>query len=289
MARTLFVTIGRGDEVQVRRVPMNAATQTTVEQLFETQEEVFREGIDEEHEFTGSYTPDPNELLYLDNLPEARRMAETVEGNALAIEALSEAELRSGNVRSLFAGRTEGGGSFIGVQNFQRSQVLIQGRVFLFSGDTYTELTEPGLMIGASIASLVVNGRLKFSQLGKAKRIFDLTELVREATDPEVQTFGSHLSISVENLDQFVGQADQTVRKKIYQIGRSGVLEQYTVPHIADAAAQLGMALTVAGGRIVIPPEKTEMKKLINFLDDGIYRSGMTDRLYYANSKRPLA
>lgn len=288
MPRTLFATLGIGADFCVRRIPLDAATQNTVTQNFETQETTFLDGKDDEHLFEGDYSPDPNELMYVDDLPEAARIVGALEGNALAVDTLTDAELSSGRVRSLFTGYSADGTTFASIQNFQRSQVLTQGRSLFKSNDTYTAITQTGLTIGPAVSCVVVNERMKFEHLTKAKRIFDLSAIVREATEPEVRQFAAHASLSIGNLDEFVAQTDQTLRKKIYQIGRSGILDQHPVAHIEQAATALGMDLTVKDDRIELPATKREMKKVIQFLDDGIYRSGLTDTLYYTNSKRRL-
>lgn len=290
MARNLFATLSFGASVEVRRIPMDTLMQREVSEAFDTQERQLLMGVDDEILFDGGYFPEgDNEILYLDDLVEAAAMMLAVEGNSTAYQVLDDADLHSGNIRSLFSGERQSTGTFrIGVQNFQRTQVLQQGLSFLHSADTYHKLEENGLSLANSVACIVEGRRTKFTNFSRAKRIFDLREVYREATTPEVEEFCSHAALLVSDTDSFVQSADQSMRKTINQIRKSAVLNRYPTEAIKAAADEIGFPLEMDENRIVIPPDKGKAKLVLNFLDDGVYRSHLTDQLYYANSKRTV-
>ena len=290
MARNLFATLLYGDSVEVRRIPMDASMQHEVSEVFDTQERQILANVDEEVLFDGRYTPeDDNAILYLDDLVEAAAMLMAVEGNSTAYQVLNDVDLHSGNIRSLFSGDRLANGAFrIGVQNFQRTQVLKRGRNFLYSTDTYRKLEDNGLSLANSVACIVEGQRTKFTSFSRAKRIFDLREVYREATTQEVNDFCSHAHLLVSDIDSFLHLTDQSMRKTINQIRKSNVLDQYSTENIKAAADEIGFPLEIDESRIVIPSDKGKAKLVLSFLDDGVYRSHLTDQLYYANSKRTV-
>ncbi|MGO4836899.1 hypothetical protein AB4144_32105, partial [Rhizobiaceae sp. 2RAB30] len=65
-----------------------------------------------------------------------------------------------------------------------------------------------------------------------------------------------------------------------------GVLGNHAVNQIEAACNAVGMAVTVNNGRLVMPTDRAEIKKLLRFLDDGLYEAPLTKVRYVTNSKR---
>lgn len=288
MPRNLFATIGTGNDFKVKRITTDANTQREITAIFKSQEAVFLRDVEVETPFTGSYTPDQNELLYIDDLAEINAMRRAIEGNATSYDLLSENELNSGIVRSIFSGTSENGNCSIGIQYFQRNQVLERHRTIILSGQTYNKLSNAGLTIGSSLTAFIYNNRMKFSSYAKARRIFDLTDTYREATTQEVRNFTANDKFSVDDSRVFEVNADQVIRKKIFQINQSGILDNYTVDQFYSAARELDLALTIIDNKIQMPSDKQEIKAVLNFFDDSVFRSSLTEIVFYANSKRVI-
>ena len=67
MPRTFFAICRIGAENVVRRIPIRAAVQNELEQLFDAQEATFLAGRDEEVVFDGDWKPDGNQLLVVND------------------------------------------------------------------------------------------------------------------------------------------------------------------------------------------------------------------------------
>lgn len=284
----LFATVGKGNNVRIRRVPLSRATQESVHAEFTNLATRFTGDRDTEVKFDGGYYPEEDEILYLDDLIEAKAMCEAADGNVTALERLDESELDSGEVKALFVATHQDGGTLLHVQAFQRNQVLSKKRTLLLSGDTYNNMEETGLLISNSLVAKVDGSRTSFISFAMAKRVFDLDSAFQSATDEDMESFADHPKLSFDSREDFVSLSDQIVRKKVPSIRRSGILDDYSASQISAAAEELDIELPVRGDQIVIPSEKRAVKDLLKFLDDGIYKSGLTGILYVTSSKRPV-
>ena len=147
-------------------------------------------------------------------------------------------------------------------------------------------MTDQAFALDNSLTFIAEDGKLKFKHFQKMRSIVNLLDVYREATDQEVQSFSSHVSFEVADHAAFLASADQVSRKLMHAINRSGTLDNYTVPQIETAANAVGVGVTVNAGRIVMPTERAEVKKLLRFLDDGLYEAPLSGQRYITNSKR---
>ena len=84
------------------------------------------------------------------------------------------------------------------------------------------------------------------------------------------------LTIDVVRPEEFLELADQTMRKLIHAIMRSGTLDTYDVTQIQTAAAVVEMPMDVNDNKVVMPEERQAIKTFLHFLDDGLYRASLT-------------
>ena len=128
---------------------------------------------------------------------------------------------------------------------------------------------------------------IKFKSFSNLRSILDVLEIYQDATDEEVRGFAGHPHLSVEDLDEFVLNADQVTRKLINAVVASGVLDDYTPTQIQTAAAMTQLAVELEDDRIVLPVERREVKNLLQFLDESRYNGPLSGQTYVTNSRRP--
>ena len=68
----------------------------------------------------------------------------------------------------------------------------------------------------------------------------------------------------------------------------SKVLEKYPAKEIKRIGENTGVSILVKGNKIVIPKEKKQMKILLGFLDEEVYKGVFSNDTYIANSKRNI-
>lgn len=67
----------------------------------------------------------------------------------------------------------------------------------------------------------------------------------------------------------------------------SEVLERYTAEQIVDSSAGYDVEVRLQQGRIVFPADLGQAKRMLQFLNEQLYRGAITNNLYETNSKRP--
>src|SRR3546814_14038710 len=122
------------------------------------------------------------------------------------------------------------------LQEFAARQLLERRFSLVLDGDTCSRLTQPAFAIGASLAGIIENGRIKFNKFSRIRLIFDLAQMYQEATDTELDVVCAPNCLDVGDSDAFMGKADQKMRKIIHAISEPKKLENYTHPKIATNA-----------------------------------------------------
>ncbi|TDV58883.1 uncharacterized protein DUF4868 [Pseudomonas sp. LP_7_YM] len=266
---------------------MSAELGEEVRVLFESQRDSFFHGIDEVIPFDGRYTPDESELLSIADFPDVDGLAAAV-ASPLAVDQFDPQNHSLDVVKAFFVGVQNNGTTQILIQIFERRRVISRTLLSMFfSGDQFQKMTDSGLTFDKKLLAVLEGNILKFHSFHFAKRVFELSEYYREATNEEVSSFAQHEKMSVEDVAQFVLDAGAQTRKKISLILQSGVLDNYTIEHISTVAKTMQLDLNLTdGGKITIPSNKTDLKKLLRFLDEDYYESPLSSTRYISNSKR---
>ncbi|GGY49498.1 hypothetical protein GCM10007148_17610 [Parvularcula lutaonensis] len=254
----------------------------------EQQEQEFLSSITQEYAFDGGYSPERDEALFIGGLPDVKKFVDCVSGNATAIPAISQNEIASGRVKSLFMGDSSSSPTIIGVQSFRQNQILDKRRTLMLRKNTYNNLDTPSVVLNTKITAFISGKQLKFRSFHATRSIFDLTGHFRDATDDEIKTFANQTSVNIPDVKKFIEDADEVVRKKIYLIKKSGVLNNYKTKDLERAGKAAGVSIAMSGKAITFPDDKKQLKELLNFLDHGVYKSPISGDRFLANSKRKI-
>jgi hypothetical protein len=272
---------------RVVRFPLTGDLQAEVEAVFATQLASFEAGIVQTIPFDGRYIPDEGELLVIEDFPDVDGLREAV-ANPLNIEVFDPAQHSLDSVKALFTSRNAGGAERVLIQCFERRRLIAnKGIAMFFSGDTFRKMSDAGLTLDTKLLAVLDGASLKFQSFHFLRRVFDLTDHYNEATNEEVTAFATHAKMSVEDLPGFLASASQLVRKKIALIQQSGVLDNFTPEQILASAQALNVPIaTNADGRIILPTNKTDLRRVLRFLDEDYYESALSQTRYVSNSKR---
>ena len=287
MPQNLFAACKEDGVVIAKRVRLDATVQQDVEDLFDRQETDFREDVTEEVEFNGSWTPDAEEFLTIDTPQDAEFFDQTIRGNATAVPDLDTDNFPDENIKALFTGRVANRSAIVLVQRFTSQQVLSKKFSLLQRGNAFRQLTDNAFTFDSKLTCIIEGGKVKFKSLFNLRSIIDMTELYREATAQEVRTFGAHQRLHVADMENFLSNTSQTCRRLIQAVCGAGTLDAHTADQIRRAAAPTGLALTVERHRIVMPTNKAEVKKLLQFLNESRYLGPLSQQPFVTNSQRP--
>lgn len=273
---------------RIIRFPLTQDLQEEIKAIFSKQLETFLSGIDEVIPFDGRYSPEPGELLVINNFADIDGLAEAAAA-PLRVEQFDPNIHSLENVKALFTEHTDdAGGKRILIQLFEnRRLIAAKGLALFYSGNTFRKMSDAGLTMDTKLLAVLEGGSIKFQSFHFLGRVFELSEYFNEATSEETKAFASHEKLSVANLDDFVSLASAPVRKKIALIQQSGILDNFTIEQIVAAAQSFNVVVnTSADGKIVLPTNGTELRRLLRFLDEDYYRSSLSQTHYISNSKR---
>lgn len=274
--------------ITIKRIPLNGALQNPVMQIFSDQEAAFRANRPNEVAFDGDWNPDDDEILVLDATAEANAMVAAASGNVLALPTINAANFDAENIKALFVGVNAGGGLVLLVQRFTAAQVLSRKFALIASNNQFNQITDPAFNLASSLTCIIEGGQLKFESYHKLRAVFDVIEFFAAATDDDIDSFAGHASISIADIPALKELVTQTERKLIHKLASSGVLDAHTPQQIQASANATGLVVNLANGQIVFPDDKQEIRRLLRFLDDGLYQAPLSGLRYVTNSKRAI-
>tara|TARA_R110002074_G_scaffold283280_1_gene454898 strand:- start:122 stop:991 length:870 start_codon:yes stop_codon:yes gene_type:complete len=286
MPRTFFAICRIGDENVIRRIPIRAAVQAELEQLFDAQEQAFLDGRDEEVEFDGDWKPDPNQLLVIEDADLAAPFAQTLANGPAAFAHLDITNYAEAGIKGIFT-HSEAAQDRILLQRFQTSQYLQKsGLTLVFSNNQFGKLSEHGFALDARLTAIIQDDSFKFVSFRNLRTILTIQHHFEQATDVEVAAFRGHATFHLENAGLFDAAMDERSRKLIRGITRSNILGDHDATAIRDKAGSVGLQIDMQDGRLVLPGEKRRLKTILSFLEESVYKGVFSDETFETNSKR---
>ena len=272
---------------RIIRFPLSQELQEEIRGVFAEQLAAFLNGIDTVVAFDGRYRPEEGELLCIEEFNDIDGLADAIAA-PLRIEQFDPNVHSLENVKALFTSVVDGDNTRILIQLFENRRLIAnKGLSLFFSGNTFQKMTDAGLTMDTKLLAILEGSTLKFQSFHYLRRIFELSEYYNEATNEEVTSFAQHEKLHVDNAGDFLASVSAPARKKIGLILQSGILEKFTTEQIVAAAQNFNVVIdTSADGKIVLPTNSTELRRLLRFLDEDYYKSPLSETHYISNSKR---
>lgn len=273
----------------VRHVQMNSQIQGELDGIFLAQDAAFADGVNTEIDFTGDWKPDADEILVTRGLPEAQALFAEASQNAIALTPLDVNNFQNEGIKALFTALGTGSHKRLLIQSFGPQQILSSKLSFLHDGNVFRKLSEPAFTLGTQLLATVDSaGDVRFKSFAMLRRVFDLGNFYRLATDTELTAFCSHLSLAISDMPAFIAGADEGIRKAVHSIAKNDVLGNHPVADIVQKAAAINFSLNMNGGRIEVPSDRKGAKAFFSFLLNKVYRGPIDNQLLITNSNRPL-
>jgi hypothetical protein len=272
---------------RIVRFPLTQELQTDIATVFNQQFKSFLSDIDTEVAFDGRYRPEEGEMLIIEDFEDIEGLAKAVE-NPLAIDQFDPQIHSFGGMKALFTSHVENGVTSVLIQLFENRRLIAnKGLTIFFSENTFKQMRESGLSLDNRLLAVLEGNKLKFQSFHFLSRVFDMSDYFKEATAEEMKVFAEHEKLFVDNLQNFLTLANVPIRKKITLILQSGVLDNFTTEQIVASAQSFKVEIkTSEDGRIVLPTNSTELRRLLRFLDEDYYESPLTQTHFVSNSKR---
>jgi len=277
-----------GQELCLYHIPLHRDLQYTLSVEWNEQRDSFLEDIDE-IDFDPGYTLEECERFrLLDFQPPQWLRNETSQTVSMLPSMRLEAE-EMGRIKALagFA-QDEDGHEIVLFQNFSRSRVIRPGKFLFLQNDTYESLNCPGMTLDSKLASIFLfeGGKLLFRSFRISNTFLPLAQFYSEASEQEIREVLEHEVLVAEDVDALAIGANQWFRKRFAMLRDSHILDRYSAQQIVAQSNGYDIDIRLDNNRIVFPAEKAAAKRLLQFLNEEIFRGAITETLYETNSKR---
>lgn len=280
-----FVTVD-DNENPLRRIQLSRELKEELSEIFFHQKETFLSER-EEIEFTGDYNVDSEQIHRVSDFQIPEIMKQAID-NALEIPVLIIAD--DIKLKGFWGGYKEGDDYIVSAQLLDSSKIVGKKFTIMMGTNTYSKLDHKGLIVQDYLVAHFDRNKLLFQSYHNAKRLFELTEHYREATETEVSEFCYHDFFHVDSIDDPLVFVSSLIRKKIFLIQKNQVLNGTNITDIVARAKELDIEISRhENGKIVFPNDKKRLKSFVNFFNEDIFVSPITKRKCETSSKRYIA
>ena len=288
----LTVIIRKRTQTDLLQIPLSDELQHALSRDWHCQYDAFVNDI-RELPFESGYKPEDHErfceLEY--KLPEWLE-----EESSLTISSLGKidnSETQMKGIKGIVAfARNESDEELIMFQNFRSYQIIGRRRTVILSGATYTNIEKPGLILGDKLSAVYqsTERKLLFDNFYNTNLFLPLSEYFKPASEKDIRRILSHEKLDPEDSGVLATNPNQWFRTRFAMLERSGVLDQYTARDIQSRSVGYNVSIQLSADekKIVFPSDKSAAKRLLQFLNEEIFRGAVTGGLFETNSKKEI-
>lgn len=284
----LAAIVKQGAQVRLQRIPMHQALQHTLATSWEAQLDAFLDGA-QEIEFDAGYQPEEHERFALYDFEPPEWLAGETSATIGDLDPINQDEAFIASIKGIagFA-RDENGNGLVLFQNFSRSHVIRPGTFLLLRDGTYETTERPGLTLDTKLAAFhaPTEQKLLFRNFRTVNTFLPLGDFYEEASEQQIREVLAHDKLAPVNVEAIATESNQWFRKRFAMLRDSGVLDQYSAKQIQARSKGYDVEIHVQKGKIVFPEDRPSAKKLLQFLNEELFRGAITETLYETNSKR---
>lgn len=281
----LAAIIRRGDLLQI---PLHQTLQNSLAMDWQSQYDQFRDNA-REIDFDAGYQPENDECFCLTDYEPPDWLGRVGSDTVVNLDMISDREELIDSITGTVGfARKEDGQDLTLFQNFTPSQILRPHRSLLLQGNTYRQTERPGLTLDRKLSAVYLSAerKLLFRSFRTVNTFLPLTEFYKEASEQEIREILKHKLFAPEDPEALVAGANQWFRKRAAMLKDSGVLDLFTAKKIQSRSTGYDVSIKISNGKIVFPSDRLAAKKLLQFLNEELFRGAITETLYETNSKR---
>lgn len=283
----LAVIVRQGTKTRVLRVPMHQALQQQLAEAWHAQLGAFLADV-KEIAFNAGYSPEENECFVLKkfDLPDGITGESSVSADVLP--AITDNDGLLSAIRGVIGFARKEGVELALFQNFSRSHIIHPGRFLFLQNGTYETVERPGLTLGDNLSAVyeAAEQKLLFRNFRVVNTFLPLADFYEEASEEQIRKVLDHEKLDAVNADALAKESNQWFRKRFALLRDSGVLDKFSVKEIKARSNGYDVEIVVKKGKIVFPEDRRSAKKLLQFLNEELFRGAITNKLYETNSKR---
>ncbi len=282
-------------QTTIKRVRISQSIQQELKDyIFSSLEDYINHERVERVEFTGEFKPDNDQVFMIANF-ELPFDTDFI-SNTINLETLQINEIES--IYGLIFSEQEK--NEIIFQTFDSRKILGNKKWYelVYNQNDFVRFNKKGIIIDKRIDGVYLRNEqtLLFRSFHNISRLFDMKDYYREATNEEIEEFGSNELINVDNIEDLHQIADTQIRKYIYLIQKNEILNNLQEKGKFSKAKEFANKFEIGNlfdeneQKITIPVQnKKKTKLLLKFLNEDIYEAPITDSRYETNSKRRIS
>lgn len=284
----LAAIVKTGQEMRLLQVPLHQDLQNTLAERWTVQYAEFLGNITEV-DFDAGYNPEKDERFRLNDyqLPEWLRNE-----NSLSIQNLDATSTNDqfiDSIKSVVAfARNEQHQEVVLFQKFSRSHVIKPGSSLFLQDGTYETVQKPGITLDTKLSALYfpAQQRLLFHNFRTTNSFLPLADFYKEASEQEIREVLKHERLAPEDPESLAVDASQWFSKRFAMLRDSKILDKHTAKQLKARSKGYEVNVRLNGNKIVFPADKTDAKRLLQFLNEELFHGAITETLYETNSKR---
>lgn len=283
----LVAIIRQGSETKLLRIPLHQGLQDTLAKSWQAQYAKFVSNA-VEIDFNAGYQPEEHERFLLSDYALPDWLAREDSQSVPALDAITNDVTLLDATRGIAAFARNDGVEVMLFQNFSRSHVIQPGYFLFLQGKTYETSKRPGLTLDSKLSAIYTptDHKLLFHNFRVVNTFLPLADFYEEASEEQIREVLAHERLAPENADALASGANQWFRKRFAMLRDSGVLDKYSAKAIKTRSKGYDVEIHVSNGKISFPAERAAAKKLLQFLNEELFRGPITDKLFETNSKR---
>ncbi|MHB1656032.1 MAG: hypothetical protein ACYCSZ_06695 [Burkholderiales bacterium] len=284
----LAIIAKSGGQTRLLNIPLHQALQSALATSWLTQYEAFVKGI-QEIAFNAGYTPEAHERFQLVDYELPVWLCNENSRTVQHLDPINQNEALIDSAQGIVAfARNAQGEELMLFQNFSRSHVIRPERFLFLQNNTYESVRRPGLTLDNKLSALYLaaQNKLLFHNFRITNTFLPLEDFVEEATEQGIRDVLSHARLASEDTEALAVDANQWFRKRFAMLNTSGLLDKYTAQQISARSNGYEVDVQLDGDKIVFPADKVQAKRLLQFLNEEIFRGPITETLFETNSKR---
>jgi hypothetical protein len=276
------------DQKQLQRIPMLQNLQQKLAETWGAQLEAFLDQA-QEIPFNAGYQPEDHELFALTEFEPPQWLSAESSATIGDLDPIDHAEAIITSIKAIagFA-RDETGVELVLIQNFSRSHVIRPGTFLLLRNGTYETTERPGLTLDTKLSAVYMptEQKLLFRSFRTTNTFLPLGDFYQEASEQQIREVLAHEKLAPINVDALADKPNQWFKKRFAMLRDSGLLDKYSTKQIQARSKGYDIEIKLQSGKIVFPEDHLSAKKLLQFLNEELFKGAITETIYETNSKR---
>lgn len=157
-------------------------------------------------------------------------------------------------------------------------------------GNVFTKMNNTAFIVEDKVHAIYEDGKLYFQNYTIANQIFSLIDFITEATNTEIESFGEieGINVSTESIKHIANIKTRRLIKLLSNTDNIATFMRKASQTRTSLLRKYGVNAQInENNELVLPTNNVaDLNRVLEFLNEDIFRGVITDSLYRSNSKK---